>query len=405
MSRNYTLDEDTYPTFLHDDGTEMDLFAFIHVADPTKVKVRERERAEEEARLLDSTVGRVVPLLPIALVRAESELEASMERLFDEGGSADQGDSTAGGSQETEIEIVRIVAEEDVAAEKPKSPRKKRQVVTDVGGSSHPLKKLRSNYGTSSGAVNAGKSPSALRELLASSILNFESDIEVVATLPFVTSSVSATPERESGVPADSITGLNLCTIDVSKRFVISSDSSHHSSTNISGAEGDSIIRSDVVPPVMTKAVVTTHVASIPSTPASEPSTKIVTPVHASMFHDSNSMGTIRPDAAGSSHVLRKELSVGSREVDSESLHDIRDMDYKELFTEFSVGTARQACLSAEVRMRTENCLSERRRLESECKKQAGLLKSRDDVGIKSFLILFGISAAGIKVNAATYNC
>ncbi|GKC99879.1 hypothetical protein Tco_1170154 [Tanacetum coccineum] len=75
MSRNYTLDEDTYPTFLHDDGTDgyMDLLAFIHVADPTKVKVGEREHAEEEARLLDSTVGRVVLLLPIAPDHADSE--------------------------------------------------------------------------------------------------------------------------------------------------------------------------------------------------------------------------------------------------------------------------------------------------------------------------------------------
>ncbi|GJR17653.1 hypothetical protein Tco_0966180 [Tanacetum coccineum] len=90
MSRNYTLDEDTYPTFLHDDETEMDLLSFIHVADPTKVKVGERERAEEEARLLDSTIGRVVLLLPVAPVCGDSELEASMERLFDEGDSADQ---------------------------------------------------------------------------------------------------------------------------------------------------------------------------------------------------------------------------------------------------------------------------------------------------------------------------
>nr|GEZ73145.1 hypothetical protein [Tanacetum cinerariifolium] len=65
MSRNYTLYEDTYPTFLRDDGTEMDLFAFIQVADPTK-----------------------------------SELEASVERLFDEGGSVDQEDFAAGGGQD-----------------------------------------------------------------------------------------------------------------------------------------------------------------------------------------------------------------------------------------------------------------------------------------------------------------
>ncbi|GKG54134.1 hypothetical protein Tco_0557657, partial [Tanacetum coccineum] len=75
--------------------------------------------------------------------------------------------------------------------------------------------------------------------------------------------------------------------------------------------------------PVMTEAVVATHVASNPSASAPEPSTKVVTLVHASMFHDSDSTGTVRPDAAGSSHVLRKELSMGSQEVDSESLHDV----------------------------------------------------------------------------------
>nr|GEZ87701.1 hypothetical protein [Tanacetum cinerariifolium] len=42
----------------------------------------------------------------------------------------------------------------------------------------------------------------------------------------------------------------------------------------------------------------------------------------------------------------------------------------------FNVGTARQACLNAEVIMRTEYCLSEWKRLESECKKQADLLKA-----------------------------
>ncbi|GKD76091.1 hypothetical protein Tco_1334373, partial [Tanacetum coccineum] len=96
----------------------MDLLAFIQVADPTKVKVGERERAEGEAKLLDSTVGRVVPLLPVAPARADSELEASMDRLFDEGGSADQEGFAAGGDQEVETEVVtgvRIIADETVA--------------------------------------------------------------------------------------------------------------------------------------------------------------------------------------------------------------------------------------------------------------------------------------------------
>ncbi|GKA80231.1 hypothetical protein Tco_0786827, partial [Tanacetum coccineum] len=60
ISSNYTLDEDTYPIFLHDNDEDMNLLAFIHHTDPTKVKIGERERAEGEAKLLDSTVGRVV---------------------------------------------------------------------------------------------------------------------------------------------------------------------------------------------------------------------------------------------------------------------------------------------------------------------------------------------------------
>ncbi|GKA79455.1 hypothetical protein Tco_0786051 [Tanacetum coccineum] len=314
---------------------KMGLLAFIHVVDPTKVKVGERERANEEARLLDSTVRRVVSLLLIAPNRADSELEASMEKLFDESGGADQRDSIAGGGQEIEAEIVvgvRFVDEDNVVAEKPKRPQKKRQAATDVSGFSHPLKKLRSDHGTSSGAASA----------------------EAVATLPFVTSSVSATPEHESGIPTDSITGLNLRTIGASKRFVISSDSSHHSSINVPGAEGDSFIRSVVVPPVMTEEVITTHVASIHSAMAPESGTKVITPVHASMFHDSESTGT------EVDYESLYEVFVPHWNIPNDSLVDnlnasrefidhlappvlfaqIRDMDYEELFTEFSVGTA-----------------------------------------------------------------
>ncbi|GKD82605.1 hypothetical protein Tco_1349444 [Tanacetum coccineum] len=302
MSRNYTLDEDTYPTFFHDDGTGGCL--------------------STEARLLDPTVGWVVPLLPIAPARAESELEASVERLFDEGGSADQGDSAAGGGQETETGIVagvRIVAKENVVIEKPKRPRKKRQAVTDAGGSSHPPKKLRGDYGTSDAAATSDKSPSVLKELLASSMLNVEAGVAVVATFPMVTSSVSASSKHESDVLADSITGLNLRTIGASKRFVISLDSSHHSSTNAFGAEVDSVIRSVVVPPVMTDAVTISRTVNAPSVPKS--STKVSTLVHASMFHDSDSTKTVKADTAGPSYSARQDLSLGSHELNSETLH------------------------------------------------------------------------------------
>ncbi|GJR09259.1 hypothetical protein Tco_0791911 [Tanacetum coccineum] len=319
MSHYYTLDEDTYP--------KMDLSAFIHVADPTKVKVADRERVEEEARLLDSTVGCVVSLLPVTLARTKSDLEASIDRLFDEGGSADQGDFAVGGGQDVETELVtgvKIIAAKNMIAEKPKRTRRKRQAVTDASGSSHPPKKWETT------------------ELLA--------NVEAVATLPLVTSSVSVTPEHESGSLADSITGLNLRIIDSSKR--------------------------SVAPPlVMTGAVITTNIASIPTALAPKIGTKVICLVYASMFHDSDSTRTVRPDAGGSSHIPGKELSIGSWEINSETLHE---MDYHYLFTEFNVGTARQACLNAEVRMRTEYYLSERKRLEFKYEKQADFLKDID---------------------------
>nr|GFD24054.1 hypothetical protein [Tanacetum cinerariifolium] len=77
-------------------------------------------------------------------------------------------------------------------------------------------------------------------------------------------------------------------------------------SANAFEAEGSSIIRSAVIPPVVTEAVITTQVASIPSTVAPKSSTKVVTPVHASVFQDSDSAGTVRPDVAGSSHAPGK---------------------------------------------------------------------------------------------------
>nr|GEW40338.1 hypothetical protein [Tanacetum cinerariifolium] len=72
----------------------MDLLSFIRTADPMKVRVAERQRVEDEPRLLETTVERVVPLLPVAPAYASSELEASIDKLFDEGVSGDGQAST-----------------------------------------------------------------------------------------------------------------------------------------------------------------------------------------------------------------------------------------------------------------------------------------------------------------------
>ncbi|GJS32278.1 hypothetical protein Tco_0530660 [Tanacetum coccineum] len=134
----------------------MDIFAFFHTLDPTKVKVVERERNEDKPLLLETTIGRTVSLLPVAPDHAESELDASVEKLFDEGGSGnqtEQGDST-GGEKGTEIQLVTEAAKtvvEDVAPVQPKRQRKRKIVIVDAGEASHPPKKLRGDHGTPSG--------------------------------------------------------------------------------------------------------------------------------------------------------------------------------------------------------------------------------------------------------------
>nr|GEU54234.1 hypothetical protein [Tanacetum cinerariifolium] len=110
ISRYYTLDEDAYPEFLGDNDEEIDLLSFIRTENPTKVRVAERRRVENEPRLLESTVGCVVPLLPIAPARASSKLEVSVDKLFDEGASEDGQDSSHhSGANIAEAEVDSIV--------------------------------------------------------------------------------------------------------------------------------------------------------------------------------------------------------------------------------------------------------------------------------------------------------
>ncbi|GJW51652.1 hypothetical protein Tco_0093003 [Tanacetum coccineum] len=373
ISRNYTLDEDTYPQFLRENGEEMDLLSFIQTADPTKVRVGERQRAEDEPKLLDTTVGRVVPLLPIAPARAESELDASVDRLFDEGGSgnlAEQGDS-AGGGHVVGTPLVSEAAEtvvEDVAPLQPKRQRKRKTVVSDAGGPSHPPKKLREDHGTSTGPSVA---------------------------------------ERESEDQTDSMAGANLRTITAPPRFVISSDSSHHSGANIAEAEVDSFARPSI--PLMTVATTVTSTVD----PATTVKEKFV---GSSVFGGDSSGGGADHTIGGFSDLTGSDFIVGgirtviSPDTDLQKVYvpqwsvtngsrlddgrtcremvdefappkffaSIRRMDHDQLFTEFNVGAARQISLSAKVRMRAEYNIRERRILNSVVEEKSSLLKARD---------------------------
>ncbi|GJX73749.1 hypothetical protein Tco_0312344 [Tanacetum coccineum] len=217
-------------------------------------------------------MGRVVPLLPIAPACAESELDASVDKLFNKGGSgnqAEQGDSASGGHG-VGIQLVSENVEtvvEDAAPVKPRRQRKRKTIISNAGGPLHPPKKLREDHGTLSGAPVGGKSRSVFQRLLAGAVQNAEVRGEPIPTLPFVMSSVSATPERKDEGHTDFATGLNLRTIGAPPRFVISLDSSHHSSANIAKAEVDPFAMPSH--PLMTVATTVTSIVD-PATTVKE---------------------------------------------------------------------------------------------------------------------------------------
>ncbi|GJV32928.1 hypothetical protein Tco_1393328 [Tanacetum coccineum] len=64
---------------------------------------------------------------------------------------------------------------------------------------------------------------------------------------------------------------------------------------------------------------------------------------------------------------------------------------------QFNVGTARQACLNAEVRMQTKFCLSERTRLEVECGRQANLLNEKNTFNDKVMELQSSLSAKDLE--------
>nr|GEW67307.1 hypothetical protein [Tanacetum cinerariifolium] len=137
--------------------------------------------------------------------------------------------------QDEGIDIMRDDEVQAIVANKPKKVRKKRKAADDAGGSGLPPKILKEDHG--------GNFP-------------VEVGVTTVATLLFITSFVSLTPEREGGGHTDSVTVPNLCTLCAAERFVVLSNSSHHSSTNAADDKVTFIVRSSMPPP---------HVLTAPS--------------------------------------------------------------------------------------------------------------------------------------------
>nr|GEV93629.1 hypothetical protein [Tanacetum cinerariifolium] len=383
----------------------MDLLAFIRTADPTKVRVAERQRAEDEPRLLESTVGRVVPLLPIAPACASSELEASVDKLFDEGASGD--------GQGADVQPVAVTTDtivEDVAPLQPRRQRKSKTVVVDAGGPSHPPKKLREDFGALGGVSTDGKSMAAVQSLFFGAMLDAEAKGEPIPTLPFVTSSVSATPEREDRSPADYVPGLNLRTIGAPQTFVISSDSSHHSSANIAEAKVDSIIRSSA-PAIATITIVTVAIDT-EATVARAPVVPSLFGVGSSLTGRTDSVPGVFSDVSGSDFLIGGIRTVVDPDSDLQKVYVSRwsatngfGLDDSRICREMLDEFAPPPQILCLLRMRAEYNIIEKRKLRVvvDVDDQAELLETKEEEieSLKAQLLLK--EAEAIRLRAEVF--
>ncbi|GJX05934.1 hypothetical protein Tco_0193866 [Tanacetum coccineum] len=413
ISRNYLLNKDTYPRFEYENGEEMDLNAFIRTADPRKVRIVERARAENERPIVTVAKHRTVTLLPTSVVRSSGELSASVEREFvgdaSVGDGGDQGFDSVGGQDNVEP---TVPVTEPVETEIPGPKRSKKKRVTRgserMPAASHPPKRLRADYGTTGGSATGGKSPSVLNRLLQDSRLTVEQGVPALPTLPFITSSVTASPLEEGGDRTDSVTGPSLRTVGPSARFVVLSDSSHHSGAKSADPEVDSLVRSAA--PVMTEATTVATVA-IPADVSKDKSVP-----HPSVFGSSSSsektdrtlsLFTGRSGSGFAAGSIRAEEAIGAglEEIyipewtvtKGFELNDgrlcanmidhftppaffktVRGMEHEQLFTEFNVSAARNLSLSSEVRMRAEYNILEKRKWKSLAEEKDCLLGARD---------------------------
>ncbi|GKB24933.1 hypothetical protein Tco_0864334, partial [Tanacetum coccineum] len=196
------------------------------------------------------------------------------------GDGGDQGFDSIVGQENVEPSVP---VTEPVEAEVPRPKRsKKKRLIYDSEGlpvASHPPKRLRADYGTAGGSVTGGKSLSVLNRLLQDSRLTVEQGVPALPTLPFITSSVTASPLEEGGDRTDSVTGPSLRTIGPSARFVVLSDSSHHSGAKPADPEVDSL--------VMTEAITVATVATTMAIPADISKDKSAP--HPSVFGSSSS--------------------------------------------------------------------------------------------------------------------
>nr|GEX20766.1 hypothetical protein [Tanacetum cinerariifolium] len=139
--RRYYLGDKLYPTFLHDDDRDMDLFILIRAPNPTKVKTGSRPRAPHEVPLLTLTALRVIEMDKPAATDSSgvsSTIERSPLDFANEAGTSDQGATAPEMPSSEDVPATAAPgagqAEEIATMDPPAAPkiRKKGRYGTDV---------------------------------------------------------------------------------------------------------------------------------------------------------------------------------------------------------------------------------------------------------------------------------
>ncbi|GJR91807.1 hypothetical protein Tco_0215818 [Tanacetum coccineum] len=173
ISRNYLLNKDTYPRFEYENGEEMDLNAFIRTADPRKGVVRtsiEREFVKDAG----------------GSVWRQSSIRWSSTVMLNQ-------------SCPPQIILLLKLKHPGLNVQRKKVYHRSESTLLLPASSFPPPKRLRADYGTTGGSAAGGKSPSVLNRLLQDSRLTVEQGVPALPTLPFITSSVTASPLEEGG--------------------------------------------------------------------------------------------------------------------------------------------------------------------------------------------------------------
>ncbi|GKC66618.1 hypothetical protein Tco_1099216 [Tanacetum coccineum] len=252
--------------------------------------------------------------------------------------------------------------------------------------------------------------------MLQDSLLTVKQGVLALPTLPFITSSVTALPLEEGGDHTDSVTGPSLRTMGPSARFVVLSDSSHHSGAKSADPEVDSFVRS-VVPVMTTATTVTAFVSSVAAMATTSVDVGKDKDVPApSVFACSSSSDktdrtlSLFTGKSGSEFVAGSIRAGGDADVDLQEIYipewsvtkgfelndgrscanmidhftppaffkTVRGMEHEQLFAEFNVSAARNLSLSSEVRMRAEYNILEKRKWKSLAEEKNNLLQVKD---------------------------